>query len=421
MNFSLNERQAILKNMAREFLERECPEKIVRETTGDAKGFSPELWQKIADLGWLGLVYPEEYGGSRGNFLDMAILAEEMGRAMFPGPFLSTVILCGLTILAAGSEEQKAAIFPKIISGELILALALTEPQSVWEGKDLDADGVTVSAVADGDEYIINGTKLFVHDALIADYFLCVTRTADGPAPEDGITLFLINSKSPGINCTLLKTTAGDKQCEVTFTSLRVPRNNMVGELNRGWSPLAKVIQQAVVLLCAMMLGGGQHALELAVDYAKSRIQFDLPIGINQHIQAHCCELLADVEGSRWITYQAAWLISENLPCDTEISLAKAWTNEAIEDAFERAHNVFAGVGSTTQDGIMPLHSKRARTAQLYLGDTAYHLEKIANTIEQWPEPEVPKGKPLGIFDTSEDEQIPAWDIWRNQTKGRLW
>ena len=310
MDFTLSEEQEMLKTMARDFLEKECLESVVREAEADDSGYSPELWRKIADLGWLGLIYPEKYGGSGGTVLDLSVLYEEIGRAMFPGPHLSTVVLCGLTILNAGSEEQKADLLPKIVKGDAILALALTEPESSWEGKAWDPEGVTLPATADGDDYIIDGTKLFVHDAHIADYLLCVTRTKKGGNPEDGVTLFLVNAKDPGISYTLLKTTAGDKQSEVVFDKVRVPRKNIVGELNGGWAPLAKSMQVGTVMLCAEMLGAGQSLLEIAVDYAKTRIQFDMPIGINQYIQEHCIYLLRDVEGSRWTTYLAAWKLS---------------------------------------------------------------------------------------------------------------
>ncbi len=200
MDYSLSEEQQMLKTTARDFLEKECPESFVREMEEDEDGHSPEMWHKIADLGWLGLVYPERYGGTGGNFLDLTVLYEEMGRAMFPGPHLSTVVLCGLPILAVGSEEQKADLLPKIAKGDLILALALTEPQSSWDGKAWDAEGVTLDATPDGEYYVIDGTKLFVHDAHIADYLLCVTRTRDGVTPEDGITLFLVEAKATRIS-----------------------------------------------------------------------------------------------------------------------------------------------------------------------------------------------------------------------------
>ncbi len=409
MDFSLNEEQEMLKTMARDFLEKECPESFIREVEKGDQGYSPELWRKIADLGWLGLVYPEKYGGTEGSILDLAVLYEEMGRTMFPSPHLSTVALCGLAILDAGSEEQKADLLPKIVNGDVILALALTEPESSWDGKAWDADGVTVRATPDGNDYIINGTKLFVHDAHIADYLLCVTRTSDGAMPKDGITLFLVDAKNPGISYTLLKTTAGDKQSEVVFNKVRVPKKNIVGKLNGGWSSLAKVLQQGAVLLCAEMVGTGQRVLELAVDHAKTRIQFEQPIGINQYVQEHCVYLLSDVEGSRWATYQAAWKLSENLPCDMEVAIAKAWTSDALERACWRAHQVLAGVGYTVDAGVLPLYSRRAKGQQLYLGDTAHHLKKIAKQVDKWSPPETPKGKALGLWEKAEEMRIPEW------------
>jgi alkylation response protein AidB-like acyl-CoA dehydrogenase len=413
MDFAISEEQEMLKKTARDFLEKECPESFIREMEEDDDGYSPELWRKIADLGWLGLVYPEKYGGTGGSFLDLTVLYEEMGRTMFPSPHLSTVVLCGLTILAAGSEEQKAELLPKIVKGDLILALALTEPESSWNNKAWDAEGVAVRAARSGDDYIINGTKLFVHDAHIADYILCVTRTRRGVKPENGITLFLVDAKSPGISCTPLETTAGDKQSEVTFNKVRVPRKNIVGKLSGGWAPLAKVMQYGAVLLCAEMVGAGQRLLELTVEYAKTRIQFEQPIGINQYVQEHCIYLLSEVDSSRWLTYQAAWKLSQGLPSDLEVAIAKAWTSDAHERACWRAHQVHAGVGYTIDAGVLPLYSRRAKTQQLYLGDSAHHLEKVAQQIEKWPVPEKFKGKPLGLWNVPEEKQIPAWQPWR--------
>jgi len=396
MDFSLTEEQEMLRKMARDFLESECPESLVREVERGDKGYSPELWSKIAELGWLGIIFPEKYGGTEGSILDLAVLYEEIGRAMFPSPYLSTVVLCGLTILAAGNEGQKAEFLPKIANGDLILALALTEPSASW-----DAEGVAVRATAEGADYIINGTKLFVHDAHISDYLLCVTRTKDGATPEEGITLFLVDAKSPGISYTLLKTTAGDKQSEVVFDKVKVPKENMVGGLHGGWAPLSKVLQQGAVLLCAEMVGAGQRLLELTIDYAKTRIQFDQPIGVNQYVQEHCIYLLSEVDGSRHVTYQAAWKLSENLPCDMEVAIAKAWTSDSHERACWRAHQVFAGVGYTTEVGVLPLYSRRGKSLQLYLGDSAHHRKKVAQQLDGWTL-ERPRGKPLGLWEKGE-------------------
>jgi len=416
MDFSLSEEQEMLKTMARDFLEKECPESFIRDMEEDDDGYSPELWKKIADLGWLGLIYPEQYGGTAGNLLDMAVLYEEMGRAMFPSPHLSTVVLCGLTILNAGSEEQKADLLPGIVNGDLILSMALTEPESSWDGKAWAPEGVTVKATPDGDNYIIDGVKLFVHDAHVADYLLVATRTKDGGKPENGITLFLVDARSPGITCTLLKTVSGDnKQSEVVFSKVKVPGKNIIGKLNGGWAPLWKAMQAGSVMLCAEMIGAGQHALELAVDYAKTRIQFDLPIGINQFVQEHVVQLLCDVDGSRWVTYLAAWRLSEGLPSDLDVAIAKAWTSDAHERACWRAHQVFAGVGSTEAMHVMPLYTRRGNLAQFYLGDTDFHLEKVADELEKLKSPERPKGKPLGLWDKPEEDPVPIWEPWRER------
>ncbi len=409
MDFLFTEEQDMLRTMARDFLEKECTEAVLREVESGDTGYSPELWRKVADLGWLGLIYPEQYGGTGGNIIDLAVLYEEIGRAIFPSPHLSTAVLCGLPILNVGSEEQKADLLPKIVSGDLILSMALNEPESSWEGKPWDAEGVTVPATADGDDYVINGTKLFVHDAPIADYFLCAARTKSGADPEDGVTLFLVDAKGSGISCTPLLTTAGDKQCEVVFDKVRVPKKNIVGQLNGGWAPLFQAIQVGAVMLCAQMLGSAQKLLEITVDYARTRIQFDMPIGINQYVQEHCVFLLREVNGCRWSTYYAAWELAQGLPADMEVAVAKAWASDSIERAGWYAHQVLAGVGYAVNDGILPLYSRRGKMMQLYLGDTPYWKEKIAQQLEKWPAPEKPKGKPLGLWEQRQEVLIPEW------------
>lgn len=415
MDFSLTEEQEMLKKTARDFLVKECPESLVREIEDGEDGYSPELWRKVADLGWLGLVFPEKYGGTGGSILDLSVLYEEMGRAMLPSPYMSTVVLCGLTILEAGSEEQKANLLPKIANGNLILAFALTEPEPSWDGKFWDAEGITVSASRKKDHFLLNGTKMFVRDTQIADYLLVAAKTSTGSKAENGITIFLVNTRSPGINSVLLKTVAGDKQSEVTFDEVRVPAENMIGRLNEGWPILAKVLRSASILLCAEMVGIGQRALEIATDYAKTRVQFDMPIGINQYVQEHCVCMLADVDSSRLATQIAAWKISAGLSHDFEVYVAKAWVNEAIEMTLWRGHQVMAGAGVTTDAGVFPLLSRRAKGLQLYIGDTKFFLEKVAQEMDKWPAPEKPRGKPLGIWNLPEEQQIPAWQPWRER------
>src|SRR3989304_921029 len=172
MDLGLDEQQELLKNFARDFLEKECPESLVRAMEEDDKGYSPELWKKMAQQGWMGLIIPEQYGGTGMNVCELVVLLEEFGRALVPGPFIPTVVLGGVPIAEAGSDEQKKQYLPKIAAGELIATMALTEPSAKWT-----ADGVTLTAKKDGGDYVLNGTKLFVQDAHVTDMMVVVART----------------------------------------------------------------------------------------------------------------------------------------------------------------------------------------------------------------------------------------------------
>ncbi len=375
MDYELGEEQQMLKKTARDFLEKECPKSLVREMEDDERGYPPELWRKMAELGWMRLVFPEEYGGMGGDFLDLTVLLEEMGRALLPAPFLSTVVCCGLPISDAGSEEQKQQFLPKIAKGEMILALALTEPSASY-----DASGVTVSALPDGEDYIINGTKLFVPDAAIADYLLCVTRTKDGKSKEDGITSFLVDGKDPGLNYTPLRTIALDKQYEIDFRNVRVPRRYMLGELDQGWPVIANVLAQAAIAECALMVGGAQQVLEMTVAYAKERVQFGRPIGSFQVIQHKCADMATDADSARYITYWAAWKLSKGLPFALEASIAKAWVSEAYRRICRHGQQIHGGIG-IIKDHDMQLYFRRAKVAELTFGDAISHRELIAREM----------------------------------------
>jgi alkylation response protein AidB-like acyl-CoA dehydrogenase len=413
IDFSLSEEQQMLKTSAREFLQKECPETLVRKLQRDEKGYSPELWKKIAELGWLGIPFPEKYGGMGGNAMDMAVIQEEIGRALFPSPYLSTVVLCGNLILNLGSEEQKDEFLPKIVNGKMILSLAITEPESSWDDKAYDPEGITVKAAPDKNDYIINGTKLFVHDAHIADYILCVTRTQDKGAPENGITLFLVDAKSPGVSYTVLDTLNNkNQQCEVIFKNVRVPKKNMVGKINEGWAPLFKTIQLGAVMLSAQMVGAGERVLEITVDYAKTRIQFEMPIGVNQFVQEHCVQIAAKQDACRRLTEYAAWSLGIPEEVDFGVAACKAWVSEAHEMINWHAHQVLAGVGSMAVLHILPLYTRSGLVAQYYLGSTPYWLEKVTIEMEKLPPHLKTKGKPLGLWDPGK-KRLPVWDIWR--------
>ncbi len=376
MDFGLSEEQEMLKTSARDFLQKECPKKLVRQLDESDEGYSRELWRKMAELGWMGLPFPEKYGGGGGSFLDLVVLLEAMGYNVVPGPFFSTVVLGGMTLLAAGNEGQKKELLSEVANGKLILALALTEPNVKYD----DAASVKTTATARDGKYVINGTKLFVHDANVADYILCVAKTKATGKPENGATIFLVDSKTPGIKCTLLKTLARDKQCEVVFENVDVPKENIVGGLNRGWQIIQDVLQQAVVAKCAEMVGGAQAALDMAVAYAKERVQFNRPIGSFQAIQHYCANMVSDVDGSRFVTYKAAWKVSEGLPATMDVAIAKAWTGAAYSRVTLLAHQIFGAVGFT-MDHDLHLYYRRAKAGEIIFGDGAFQRAIVAREL----------------------------------------
>jgi len=375
MDFNFNEIQELIRKDARRFLSDKCPKTFVRQMEEDERGFTDDLWKEMAGLGWMGLVLPEKYGGQDMTFMELAVLLDEMGRACLPGPYFSTVVLGSLPILEAGTEEQKQEFLPKIASGEMIMTMALMEPSGKY-----DFSGIGVKATANGDNYTIEGTKLFVADAHVADYIICVTRTQDSADKSQGISLFLVDAKSPGISYTLLKTVASDKQCEVVFDRVIVPKKNLLGELNNGWKLVEKIVTQAAAVKCAEMVGGAQQVLEMSVEYVKQRVQFDRPIGSFQAVQHHCANMATDTEASRFITYQACWMLSENILCDKEIHMAKSWVNDAYRRVVNLGHQVHGGIGYTKEHD-MELYSRRARGAAVVFGNVNYHREKVAQVL----------------------------------------
>jgi alkylation response protein AidB-like acyl-CoA dehydrogenase len=375
MDFDLTEGQEMLREAARGFLSTACPTSLVREMAEDEEGHPRQLWQKMAEMGWMGMIIPEEYGGAGADFLDLIVLLEETGRACLPGPFFSTVVLGGLTVLEAGSERQKEEILPMLAEGRLHLTLAWTEPSATYA-----AEGIRAKATPTEEGFLLQGTKLFVSDAHVSDYLICAARTKETERPEDGITLFLVDAESPGVTCTLLKTIAGDKQCEVIFDDVSVPSTSVLGKLHEGWSVLDKVLEKAVVAQCAEMVGGARRVLEMTVEYAKERTAFGHPIGSFQAIQHYCADMLVDVDGCSLLTYNAAWRLGEGLPATQEVAIAKALTSDKFKHAAAVAIEIHGAIGFTEEHDL-PLYFKRAKAWEINLGDAGYHLDRIAKAV----------------------------------------
>jgi alkylation response protein AidB-like acyl-CoA dehydrogenase len=376
MDFRLSEEQELLLKTGRDFLTANCPKSLVREMSRDEAGHPVGLWQKMAETGWMGLIIPEEYGGAGAGFSDLTVLLEEIGRACLPGPFFATVVLGGLTVLEAGSEEQKRQLLPRLAEGQLLLTLAMAE-----SGAGYTADCIQNRAAGSGGEYLLRGTKLFVPYAHISDYMICAARTRDSGTENDGITLFLVDSKSPGLSCAALRTIAGDKLCEVIFDNVKVSKNNILGNLNGGWPVLEKVLEKAVIGQCAEMVGCIKQVLEMTVEYAKQRTAFGRPIGSFQAIQHYCANMLVDVDGCSLMVNNAAWRLSEGLPATQEVSMAKALLNEKLKHAVTRSIQIHGAIG-ITEDHDLSVYFKQAKAWEVSLGDTRFHLDKIAQAVK---------------------------------------
>jgi alkylation response protein AidB-like acyl-CoA dehydrogenase len=327
----------------------------------------------MAELGWPGLIIPEEYGGIEGSFMDIVALVEETGRASLPGPLVSSLIGT-LAILQLGSEEQKKDLLPKIASGEIIVTLAINEP---YKGHDLD--NIECQAVSDGNEYVIDGVKVSVENAHIADLLLCAARCRHGSAKE-GIDLFIIDAKNSSLSMTAINTIAGDKQYQVELKGVRIPENQRLGEAHRGKDQIRRAIQAATVLKCAEMVGGAQQMMDMTVTYVKERVQFDHPIGSLQAIQHHCANMMVDLEGMRYITNLAAWKMSEGLTADKEIAMAKAWCSDAYQRVADLAHQSHGAIGFC-EDHDLPLYSKKAQSYDFMYGDAQLQRRFVAKEI----------------------------------------
>ena len=369
MDLGLNETQELLKNSARDFLENECPEQLVRDMEEDERGYSPELWQKMAEQGWQGLLVPEEYGGAGFDFLDLCVLLEEFGRALVPGPFMSTVLGGAVPLVHIGSDAQKSEFLPKIASGDLLFSLALTEPSARF-----DEAGVQCAATVSGDQVTFNGTKLFVPDANVADYLVVAGRSAAG------VTLGIVATDQPGVEITTLQTIARDKQCEV---KLNGATGQLLGADGGGWAALQPVLNRYTVAECAYLVGLSQMDFEISVDYAKERVQFGRPIGSFQAIQHKCADMVTDVDGSRFIMYKAAWSLATDQPADEtqmSVNMAKAWCSEATRRVVAHGQQIHGGIGFT-KDYKIQLYFRRQKRAELAFGDADYHRELVAQQL----------------------------------------
>ncbi len=376
MDLGLSEIQQMLKSSAQEFLARECPVSLVREMEEDEQGYPDGLWRQMVGLGWTGVPFPEQYGGTGGDFLDLAVLLEEMGRALAPSPYFSTVVLGGLTVLDAGTEAQQSDLVSGICAGTVLMTLALTEVSASYEPW-----GVETTASATESGYRLDGLKLFVPDAHVANTIIVAARTASSNDPAQGITLFLVPGDSAGLEIGQINTIGSERQFEVRLNGVNVAADAVLGEVGGGWPTVERALQRAVAGHCIEMLGGAGAVVDMTVEYVKQRTQFGRPVGTFQAVQHHCAEMAIDVEGSRGVAYQAAWRLAQGLPAQREVSIAKAWISEAYRRVCSMAHQCHGAIGFTKEHNLQ-LYTRRAKVHELSYGDVHHHKELALANID---------------------------------------
>ncbi len=377
MDFAFSKEQALLRKSVKEFFEKECPKDKVRELNGEPQGYDAGLWKKMVKLGYTGLAIPEAYGGTEGDFWDLLIFMEEMGRNIVPGPFFQTAILCALPILAFGTEAQKAEWLPEIAEKGLIWTPARTEPAG-----DDRPQALSMTAAVEEEALVLNGVKRFVPYARVAKKLLVAVRTAAEADPRYGITLLAVEADQPGVHMEIMPTAMQDMRCEVVFDGVRVSRENIVGELHQGTAILNFMDAYAAVLKAAEMSGGAEAVLAIATDYARQRHQFDKPIGAFQGIQFPLAELLTEVEGLRNLVYEAGWLMNAGTPSRKKNAMVKAKANQVYYAVCYHGMVIHGAIGWTDEMDL-GLYHLRTRALQFDGGDTDLHQETIAEELEQ--------------------------------------
>ena len=367
MDLDFSSEQEILRDSAARFLANECPYDHVKDIEETDQGYDPDLWRQVAELGWTGLPFPEKYGGYEAQFLDLVIIEEEIGKAVFPSPFFSTVVQCGLAILEGGTEEQKEDLLTQISEGSLIMALAQYE-----EDASFNPASLSMKAEPQGDGYALTGAKMFVVDANIANKLLVAAHAGD-----KGLSLFVVDVQEPGLTITRMPTVGMDNTCEVIFKDVKA---SLLGEAGTGIDVLNKMTTKAMVAKAAEMVGGAKVCIDMTAAYAREREQYGKPVGGYQAVQHYMANMLIAYDNCSSYLYRVACMIDEGADFETDAFALKACANEAFDFIAERSVQIHGGIG-TTREANVGLFYRRAKTYESILGSPEYQYEKIADKL----------------------------------------
>ena len=364
MDLSLTQSQEMLRAAAREMVEREYSKETLLRLEPGNTDLAQSLWQKVAAAGWPGILVPTQYGGEGSSLTDAAVILEELGRGPAPGVFFSTAVIGVLTLLEAGSEEQRSEVLTEVASGKTKISLAVTEARYGWK-KEL----TRTKAKRRNGGFALDGVKLFVQDAGDADLLLCTAILEDGE-----VGLFLVDASLSGVSIRPLGGFLTDS-FEVRLEDVEIPDSAL---MPGGWESLDSAVFKALPLLAAYQVGACERVFEMTLEYANSRVQFGLPIGRFQRVQDHVIQIVNLKDAARWTTYEALWKLDEKKPdARSSVHVCKAVASEAYYEACNAAHEVHAGVGIMREYGLT-LHTRMSRTLYHYLGDPQHHKARLA-------------------------------------------
>ncbi len=377
MTMVLNEDQLMLQQSARDFCREQAPISVMRglRDNRNPDGYSEELWQAMVELGWAGMAIPEAYGGFEFGYSGLGLVLEETGRTLVPTPLISTVLLSATLINLAGSDEQKQELLPGIASGESLMALALEET-AIHNPLHIE-----LKAVQTGSGYILNGSKDFVLDAHVADQLIVVARTEGETGQQHGISLFLVDPLSQGVDIQRLHMVDNRNAGNIQFVDVEVPAEALLGEENKGWPALSRTLDIGRIGLAAEMLGGVQEVFEQTVEYMKQRTQFGVPIGAFQALQHRAAIMYSEIELCKSLVLKALYELDrgdagEDIPALA--SMCKAKLSEVYMLVSNEGVQMHGGIGMTDEFDI-GFFLKRARVAQQTLGDAVFHRDRYAS------------------------------------------
>jgi alkylation response protein AidB-like acyl-CoA dehydrogenase len=381
MDMKLTEEQRQLQDGARRFMDEHCTMDFVRSMEASELGFSRDMWRQMAELGWLGIDLPAAYEGLELGTLDVTLLMRELGRHLCPSPILSTAVIAGSVLARVGTEDQKRAQLPSIVSGDLVVAFAYQEFSRFF-----DPGAVQLEARADGDGFVLHGTKMFVEYAVGADVLLVVGRTSKATSPGSGLTLFLVEAGAAGIRCARTPTMARDHQYQVEFEGVRVSRQNVLGRVDDGWSALEPALHKAALAFSAFTNGASFQLHELATQFAKERVQFGRPIGQLQTIQGYLAQLIMEILGADFLTLFTAFQMDEGRSVRGYVAKAKAFSAETVARTMDIGSQVFGGMGYM-EEVDSTLYLRRGKQYELMLGGTDYWYDVAAEEVIDVAEP----------------------------------